>query len=315
MEGLQLLQPARPARQPGTAPADGRHDWFHMRDRVNHGETSVRLGTSLLRGRFLPCVLLTAVVAVSGGCSGTVAPGTPPPVSHYTYEVVNVYPHDAGAFTQGLAFENGYLYEGTGRNGKSSLRKVQLETGVVVDSVSLPDAYFGEGITLRGDLIVQLTWKSGIGLVYDKNDLRLLRDFAYDTEGWGITYHGQRLIMSDGTAALYSLDPDTFEVVGYVNVNDRGTAVTGLNELEVINGAIYANVWPTDGLAIIDPADGRVTGWVDLSGLLATRNVTGHVDVLNGIAYDASNDRLFVTGKLWPWLFEIKLVEVTSPEA
>jgi glutamine cyclotransferase len=253
--------------------------------------------------------MLTALVPVTSGCSETVEPTAVPAVNHYTYEVVNAYPHDAGAFTQGLAFENGYLYEGTGRNGKSSLRKVQLETGVVFDSVSLPDAYFGEGITVFGDTVVQLTWKSGVGLVYDKNDLRLIRDFAYDTEGWGITCDGQRLIMSAGTSTLYFLDPDTFEVDGHIDVHDLGTATTGLNELEFINGHIFANVWPTDRIAIIDPGDGRVTGWVDLSGLLATRQVSGHVDVLNGIAYDAANDRLFVTGKLWPLLFEIKLVE------
>ena len=269
----------------------------------------VKLPWALRRGLFFRFVVLVMVVPVTSGCSETVEPTALPAVNHYTYEVVNAYPHDAGAFTQGLAFENGYLYEGTGRNGKSSLRKVQLETGVVVDSVSLPDAYFGEGIALRGDLIVQLTWKSGIGLVYDKNDLRLIRDFTYDTEGWGITYDGQRLIMSDGSSRLYFLDSDTFEVDGYVDVRDLGTAVTGLNELEFINGHIFANVWPTDSIAIIDPEDGRVTGWVDLSGLLAIEHATGHVDVLNGIAYDAADDRLFVTGKLWPWLFEIKLVE------
>jgi len=277
---------------------------------LRHGLRSeiVKLPWALRRGLFSGFVVLVALVPVTSGCSEPVEPTALPAISHYTYEVVNAYPHDTGAFTQGLAFENGYLYEGTGRNGKSSLRKVQLETGVVVDSVALPDAYFGEGIALWGDLIVQLTWKSGLGLVYDKNDLRLIRDFAYDTEGWGITYDGQRLIMSDGTATLYSLHPDTFEVATYVNVHDRGTAVSGLNELEVINGTIYANVWPTDRIAIIDPADGRVTGWVHLSGLLATRDVTGHVDVLNGIAYDAAGDRLFVTGKLWPWLFEIRLI-------
>jgi len=269
----------------------------------------VKLPWALRRGLLFRFVVLVAAVSVTSGCSETVEPTALPAVNHYTFEVVNAYPHDAGAFTQGLAFENGYLYEGTGRNGKSSLRKVQLETGVVVDSVSLPDAYFGEGIALRGDFIVQLTWKSGIGLVYDKNDLRLIRDFTYDTEGWGITYDGQRLIMSDGSSRLYFLDSDTFEVDGYVDVRDLGTAVTGLNELEFINGHIFANVWPTDSIAIINPEDGRVTGWVDLSGLLATQHATGHVDVLNGIAYDAADDRLFVTGKLWPWLFEIKLVE------
>jgi len=231
------------------------------------------------------------------------------PVIDYTYEVVNAYHHDVQAFTQGLAFDQGILFEGTGLKGSSSLRKVKLETGSVIESMTLAADLFGEGIAVCGDRIVQLTWQSGAGLVYDKSDLRQLGDFTYDTEGWGITCDGTRLIMSDGTAVLRFLEPETFLVTGYVNVHDRGTAVTGLNELEFIDGKVYANVWPTNRIAVIDPADGRVTGWLDLSGLLASRPVTGHVDVPNGIAYDADGDRLFVTGKLWPWLFEIRLVE------
>jgi glutaminyl-peptide cyclotransferase len=235
-------------------------------------------------------------------------PSTPSAVAYYSYEVVDAYPHDASAFTQGLAFENGVLYEGTGLRGRSSLRRVDLETGEVMQTIALPDKFFGEGVAILGDTIVQLTWQSGIGRVYDKNDLSLLREFTYDTEGWGITYDGTRLIMSDGTATLHFLDPATFAVECYVTVRDRDNVVTGLNELEYIDGKVYANVWPTNRIAVIDPADGRVTGWLDLSGLLASRPSTGHVDVLNGIAYDAANDRLFVTGKLWPWLFEIRLI-------
>jgi glutamine cyclotransferase len=185
---------------------------------------------------------------------------------------------------------------------------VALETGAVAASVALPDDYFGEGIAICGDRIVQLTWQSGTGFVYDRSDLRLLRDFTYDTEGWGITFDGSRLIMSDGTSSLYFLDPETFKVEGHVDVRDGGAALTGLNELEFIDGLVYANVWPTDRIVMIDPGDGRVTGWLDLSGLLASRPAIGRVDVLNGIAYDAAGDRLFVTGKWWLWLFEIKLV-------
>jgi glutamine cyclotransferase len=235
-------------------------------------------------------------------------PATPSSVAYYTYEVVNAYPHDANAFTQGLALEDDVLYEGTGLRGRSSLRTIDLETGEVTQSTALPDELFGEGVAILEDTIVQLTWQSGVGRVYDKHELRLLREFTYDTEGWGITYDGTRLIMSDGTARLYFLDPATFTVECYVTVSDGNSAVTGLNELEFIDGKVYANVWPTNRIAIIDPADGRVTGWLDLSGLLASRPSTGHVDVLNGIAYDAANERLFVTGKLWPWLFEIKVI-------
>ncbi len=222
--------------------------------------------------------------------------------------MVDAYPHDERAFTQGFTFEDGFLYEGTGLRGESSLRRVELETGVVVASVSLPDDCFGEGIAVCGDRIVQLTWKSRVGFAYDRSDLRLLRDFSFDTEGWGITFDGSRLIMSDGTSTLYCLDPETFEAEGHVDVRDRGAALTGLNELEFIDGLVYANVWPTDRIAMIDPVDGRVTGWLDLSGLLDSRPATGRVDVLNGIACDAAGDRLFVTGKWWPWLFEIRLV-------
>jgi len=270
--------------------------------------------------------LLLLVVLVPAGCNPTAvpAPGTPDipqptdpfphvpmaPVSHYTYEVVNAYPHDAQAFTQGLALEDGVLYEGTGLRGRSSLRKVDLETGEVMQSTALPDELFGEGVTILGDTIVQLTWQSGVGRVYDKADLHLLREFTYDTEGWGITYDGTRLIMSDGTARLYFLDPASFAVDYYVTVTDGNSEVTGLNELEFIDGKVYANVWPTNTIVVINPPDGCVNGWVDLSELLASRPSIRHVDVLNGIAYDAANGRFFVTGKLWPWLFEIRLIPV-----
>ena len=226
----------------------------------------------------------------------------------YTYNIVNTYPHDRDAFTEGLVFEDGFLYEGTGLNGNSSLRKVELETGAVLQIYELPAEFFGEGITIYGDKIIQLTWQSNIGFVYDKNSFELLQEFNYSTEGWGITHDGTRLIMSDGTSTLHFLDPQTFEEIGQLAVFDDHGPVTRLNELEYIQGEIYANVWQTDRIAIIAPETGRVIGWVDLRGLLTAEDGSEPVDVLNGIAYDAGANRLFVTGKLWPKLFEIELI-------
>jgi glutamine cyclotransferase len=230
------------------------------------------------------------------------------PALVYTYKIVNTYPHDQGAFTQGLAFENGVLYEGTGLYGKSSLRKVDLETGNVLQTYALPSRYFGEGITVFKDIIVQLTWKSKLGFIYDKNSFEPLRNFTYATEGWGITHDGERLLMSDGTSTLHLLDSENFSASGRIEVHENNIPITGLNELEYVKDKIFANVWPTDSVAIIDPQSGQVSGWIDLSGLLPSQYGSMPVDVLNGIAYDIANDRLFVTGKLWPWLFEIKLI-------
>ncbi|MDP2744322.1 MAG: glutaminyl-peptide cyclotransferase [Dehalococcoidia bacterium] len=239
-------------------------------------------------------------------------PAVPEPVRLYTYEVVNAYPHDDGAYTQGLVFENGFLYEGTGLYGKSSLRKVDLETGNVLLSRDLTADRFGEGITVYLDRIVQLTWQSKVALAWDKNSFELVRELPYPRDGWGITHDGSRLIASDGTSTLYFLDTETLAITGQVEVRDGDTPVYRLNELEFIDGRVFANVWITEKIAIIDPGSGRVTGWVDLSRLLASRPSGKPVDVMNGIAYDAVNKRLFVTGKLWPWLFEIKLVEQGS---
>ena len=226
----------------------------------------------------------------------------------YSYRIVNTYPHDQDAFTQGLVFENGVIYEGTGLYGKSSLRKVDLETGNILQIYELPARYFGEGITIFKDIIVQLTWKSNTGFIYDKRGFKLLRDFTYATEGWGITHDGKRLIMSDGTSALYFLNPETFRIIGHIEVYDNSLPVNRLNELEYINGQIYANVWQTNDIAIIDPQSGQVSGWIDLFGLVPSQYASTSIDVLNGIAYDTEKERLFITGKLWPWLFEIKLV-------
>ncbi len=232
----------------------------------------------------------------------------PQPVSVYTYQLINTYPHDREAFTQGLVFDSGVLYEGTGLNGRSSLCKVELKTGKILQIYKLPEQYFGEGITVYKDTIIQLTFTSNTGLVYDKNSFALLRQFSYVGQGWGITNDGKRLIMSNGSSTLIFLDGKTFAPISHIEVYDGDTTVDKLNELEYVNGKIFANVWQTDKIAIIEPADGRVVGWVDLTGLLQIQPFSGQVDVLNGIAYDAQTDRLFVTGKFWPFLFEIKLV-------
>jgi glutamine cyclotransferase len=224
----------------------------------------------------------------------------------YTYRVLGSFPHDRGAFTQGLVFSDGRLYEGTGLRGRSSLREVALETGEVLRVHNLADVYFGEGIAVWDDTVVQLTLSSGTGFVYDAGTFELRREFKYTTDGWGITYDGERLIMSDGTSMLHFLDPDTFERVGQVIVRDGHRPVIGLNELEYIDGKIYANVWQTNLIAMISPESGEVAGWIDLTGILDPSDRPGS-DVLNGIAYDKEGKRLLVTGKLWPRLFHIEV--------
>jgi glutamine cyclotransferase len=225
----------------------------------------------------------------------------------YGYRVVNVYPHDRQAYTQGLIWCNGFLYEGTGLNGASSLRKVRLETGRVVERHSLDRQYFGEGITEWGGRLLQLTWKSNLGFIYDRSKLKVRGTFRYPGEGWGLTHDRERLIMSDGTATLRLLDPKTLRETGRLNVQSGGAPLADLNELEFVRGEIFANVYQTDRIARISPQTGAVTGWIDLSGLLPETDRRVPVDVLNGIAYDAGGNRLFVTGKLWPKLFEIEL--------
>jgi glutamine cyclotransferase len=239
---------------------------------------------------------------------GPGAPGAIEAVPVYGYRIVNVYPHDPEAFTQGLVFHDGILYEGTGLWGESTLRKVDLESGEILKLYSLPPQYFGEGITIYGDRVIQLTWREETGFVYDKDSFEWLETFTYTTEGWGLTHDGTRLIMSDGTATLYFWDPETFEETGRVQVYDDDGPVVRVNELEYIQGLVYANVWLTDLVAIIDPQSGRVTAYIDLGGLLEAEDRGERVDVLNGIAYDPAGDRLFVTGKLWPKLFEIELI-------
>lgn len=226
------------------------------------------------------------------------------PVSRF--EVVRVYPHDREAFTQGLVFSAGVLYEGTGLNGRSGIRKVKLENGEVLQVQALESHHFGEGIALVGDSLVQLTWRSGVGFVYDRASFQRTRTFTYPGEGWGLTYDGARLIMSDGSSTLRFIDPKTLKETGRLRVRDGTRPVENLNELEVVKGEIFANIWQTERIARISPKTGTVTGWIDLAGLLDPRDAAG-VDVMNGIAYDAKADRLFVTGKLWPKLFEIRI--------
>ncbi len=228
----------------------------------------------------------------------------------YGYKVVSVYPHDRDAFTQGLFFEDGFLYEGTGLYGRSELRKVELKTGKVLRSYRLPDRFFGEGITQWEDKIIQLSWREKEGFVYEKEDFGLVRKFSYETEGWGLTRDDKRLIMSDGSPYLHFLDPQTFKETGRIEVTDKGVPVANLNELEYVKGRIYANVWQTSRIAIISPETGLVEAWLDLSGLVHELGALPDADVLNGIAYDNEHDRLFVTGKFWPKLFEIRIVPV-----
>ncbi len=234
--------------------------------------------------------------------------GASDPVPSYNCRIIRIYPHDRFAFTQGLVFEDGFLYEGTGLCGHSSLRKVGLETGKILERRDLAPEFFGEGITLYQNRIIQLTWQSGVGFVYDKGTFELIKVFTYPMEGWGITHDGRRLIMSDGTAILHLLDPETFVETGQIEVRDDHGPVPLLNELEYIKGEIYANVWQTNRIARISPRTGKVIGWIDLDGLLRPEDCEELVDVLNGIAYDTRHDRLFVTGKYWPRLFEIALI-------
>jgi glutamine cyclotransferase len=226
---------------------------------------------------------------------------------------VRIYPHDPAAFTQGLVYLDGALYEGTGLEGRSSIRKVQLATGKVLQNRALSAEFFGEGITNWRGRLLQLTWRSQVGFVYDLTTFRPLARFEYKGEGWGLTNDGRRLIMSDGTARLRFLDPATLRETGAVTVTDEGRPVPNLNELEFVKGEVLANIWMTDRLARIDPESGKVTGWIDLTGLLSPADRRAGVDVLNGIAYDAARDRIFVTGKLWPKLFEIDLVPPGAP--
>jgi len=246
-------------------------------------------------------LLLCALVCIAAHAQSTA-----------TYQVLHTYPHDANAFTQGLLYLDGHLYESTGRNGHSSLRMEDLETGRILQQLPVPNEYFAEGLASYGSMLIQLTWQSHVAFVYDRFSFRLLRTFNYPGEGWGLTSDGKHLIFSDGTPDLRILDPATFRELRRITVKDHGTPVQELNELEYIHGQIYANIWHSDRIARISPQTGAVLGWIDLSGLLPTNLHSSSEAVLNGIAYDAAHDRLFVTGKLWPRLYEIRVVSARA---
>ena len=235
-------------------------------------------------------------------------PPTPPAPLTYTFEIVNTFPHDPGAFTEGLVYQDGILFEGTGLWGQSDIREVELETGEVIRSQDLEAQYFGEGVTLFNGRIYQLTWQEHTGFIYEPDTFDLVDTFDYPTEGWGLTHNGQELIMSDGTSTIFFLAPETLQEARRITVRDHTGPVNRINEMEYINGEIWANIWLTDLIARISPDTGNVLGYVDLTGLLDPGQLTQEVDVLNGIAYDAENERLFVTGKYWPSLFEIEVV-------
>ncbi len=250
--------------------------------------------------------LLTALVQLLPGQPSHRIHATRP--AEYTFEIVRTFPHDSTAFTQGLAYRDGFLYEGTGLKGRSSLRKVSLDTGEVVQRFDLPQEFFGEGITLLKNEVVQVTWQSQTGFIYNLSDFRLLRRFSYPGEGWGLTTNGHDIFMSDGTSEIRVLDSSTLAEKRRFAVHDGGNRIDQLNELEFVDGEIFANVWQTDRIARISPKNGEVVGWIDLTGLLSPIYRLESGAVLNGIAYDATRKRLFVTGKLWPSIFEIRLV-------
>ena len=244
---------------------------------------------------FVACAVITALALAA-------AQKTPV----YDYTVVNSFPHDPEAFTQGLIIRDGVIYESTGLNGRSSLRKVRLETGEVLQRQNVDGRYFAEGLTDWGNRLIQLTYTTKIGFVYDLSTFALQRTFDYTGQGWGLTHDRRRLIMSDGTSTLRFLDPETLRETGRVTVKDGDKPIENLNELEWVKGEVFANVWLTDRIAIIAPDSGRVTAWLDLAGIRGPVR-SGTDDVLNGIAYDAARDRLFVTGKFWPRLYEIRI--------
>jgi glutaminyl-peptide cyclotransferase len=232
----------------------------------------------------------------------------PSDVPTYGYRIVHTYPHDGNAFTQGLEYREGFLYEGTGLYGRSHVRKTELETGKVIQEIPIDSKYFGEGITVFNRQIIELTWTTKLGFVYDQASFRPLRTFTYEGEGWGLANDGQQIYMSDGSPDIRVWDPVTLSEKRRITVRDAGTPVRELNELEWVRGEIFANVWQTDRIARISPADGKVVGWIDLAGILPSSERTSADAVLNGIAFDPLSGRLFVTGKLWPKLFEIELV-------
>jgi glutamine cyclotransferase len=261
--------------------------------------------------RWLVTLLLVSSTTACGSraqnLNKAVATNPPSEIPIYTYEIVNAWKHDSEAFTQGLVFHDGYFYESTGQFGHSSLRKVALNTGEVLKKVEVPVKHFAEGMTILNGKVFQLTWTDERGFIYDVNSLNKISEFNFTGEGWGLANDGRNLILSDGTNQIRFLDPQTFVVTKTLKVFDNGRPLVSLNELEYINGEIYANIWHADKIARIDPESGKLLAWIDLSGLLPDARRQNSEAVLNGIAYDQASDRLFVTGKLWSKLFEIRL--------
>ena len=261
---------------------------------------------------FLILVILLSLLCVqcNGGANTNSPSNAPPanaPVPTLGYQIVNIWPHDPNAFTQGLVYLDGKMLESTGQEGRSSLRNVELQTGKILKKVDVPEPYFAEGIALLNNKIYQLTWQHQLGFIYDAQSFQKVGEFKYDGEGWGLTSDGHSLILSDGSNRIRFLDPDSFRVTKTIAVLDGKSPVKELNELEFVNGEIYANIWHDDRIAAINPQTGHVNAWIDLTGLLQPGDVQDPEAVLNGIAFDQSGNRLFVTGKLWPRLFEIKI--------
>lgn len=278
--------------------------------------------SSLRRSRAVPVAVLLATVGfivtagafgacgakdqpARGAASATPDTGSAVRTPTYGYTVVNSYPHDPAAFTQGLQWFNGHLFESTGQVGSSDIREVELTTGRVLRSRPLAAPHFGEGMVIIGSTLYEITWQTNTAFTYDWKTFTPAKTFRYDGEGWGLTTDGTSIIMSNGTASLTWRDPVTFAAQKTITVTDHGTPVSQLNELEWVEGEVWANVWQSDQIVRINPATGAVTGWINLSGILPAIDRTGKEDVLNGIAYDAATKRLFVTGKLWPKVFEI----------
>jgi glutamine cyclotransferase len=260
----------------------------------------------ILRFMFILCLIFLVLSSFK-----IIAPAVQKPPQKIAYKIINTYPHPSDSFTQGLAFAEGFLYEGTGKYGRSSLRKIKLESGEILKEQRLPSDIFGEGITIFQDKIIQLTWYSRIGFVYDIKSFQFLKTFRYPfrIEGWGITNNGKDLIVSDGSHRLFFFDPVSFASKNILEVHDHNGPVRRINELEYIEDVIYANVWQSSNILRIDPTSGVVTGIIDL-GEIVPEQFRGHLDhVLNGIAYDSERKRIFVTGKMWPSVFELKLIE------
>ncbi|HJU92622.1 MAG TPA: glutaminyl-peptide cyclotransferase [Pyrinomonadaceae bacterium] len=251
--------------------------------------------------------LLIACIACGNGDNTNTAPASNAPIPKYGYQIVNIFPHDSNAFTQGLILSDGKLLESTGQEGSSSLRSVELESGKILKKIDVPSPYFAEGAAVLKGKVYQLTWQHNLGFIYDLQTLERAGQFEFEGEGWGLTTDGGSLIISDGSHQLKFIDPSSFRVTRTLSVVDAGRPVNQLNELEFVKGEIYANVWHSDQIAVIDPQTGRVKSWIDLTGLMPEDEARDPEAVLNGIAYDHANDKLYVTGKLWPRLFEIKV--------